>query len=302
VSQQGKVKSDAIRRRGERVAASERSHKLSSAFAMRRALSARASAGSARLPRTVTDAHSLQSASAGAHATLGTSEQKHLQKSLRLHDGDPVEVTDCDGRIAHGILRQAGSGGRKATASVELAENPRIAPSPPMRIVVAAAIGTLGNRSDFLIEKLTELGAHALVPISTERNPRSHAHSHSRSDRWHRVAQAASKQCLRSRALKVSETHDLNELLTGSRSELFTESTAAFFGDADGYPMRHCISDSLLGHQVVLFTGPEGGFTYEEQRVLREYHCAGVALSEQRLRVETAAVAIVSGSLALCGI
>ena len=78
---------------------------------------------------------------------------------------------------------------------------PRPACASSCMMQVAVACGTLkGGRADWLVEKVAELGAKALIPLLTERSPEV---ADGRASRLDRVAQAAAKQCLRTHALQV---------------------------------------------------------------------------------------------------
>lgn len=100
------------------------------------------------------------------------------------------------------------------------------APPTPQLHVVAALTGLHGSRSDWLIEKCTELGADAITPLLTQHAPALHRaesppdvygklvhRQGSRWARWQRVAEAAVKQSLRLHRLEVSEPWTVQRLV-----------------------------------------------------------------------------------------
>ena len=122
------------------------------------------------------------------------------------------------------------SGARPGAVCAVTLEQARILPWAGARWTVAAACGSLkGGRADWLVEKASELGAFALLPLLCERSPavgRGDAGDTAtgagagaddgstgaggqgrsgggRGGRWERLAVAASKQCLRPHALRI---------------------------------------------------------------------------------------------------
>lgn len=234
----------------------------------------------------------------GSHLQLSTQDTKHLLKVLRMRQGDTVEVTDGEGHIANAALHITPRG---KGASVELLGQPVVAPEAAMKVSVAAAIGSLGNRSDWAIEKLCELGCAELVPLITQYS-RDHTGNQamSRTERWRRLSVSASKQCLRTRALHIHEPEGLPSFLASHTA--FKQSEFACFGDANGAALRDSLPvDSGISH-ICLVVGPESGLSDDEQHILRTNGCPGVFISEQRLRAETAVISLLAGSLALCGV
>jgi len=199
--------------------------------------------------------------------------------------------------------------------------------------VVVACGGLKGGRADWLVEKCAELGAASLVPLLTERSPtvggaerdKSNKEKHGRGKgkgtsarrgnkqaaaddddavktgreaRWARVAAAASKQCLRAHALDVASPISFETLVTRVR-----DAPVTYLAAAGAPPLREVLAASVsVGARSeadgpsggLLVVGPEGDFTDEEVAALVEAGARPVGLGPLRLRVETAAVAIVS--------
>lgn len=109
---------------------------------------------------------------------------------------------------------------------------PQLVPETGPQWVLAAACLTLkGGRTDWLIEKATELGAHSVLPLITERSQtgttrskfksmsaKASSSSSSSSEEFHpsrleRLAVAASKQSLRAHALQLQPAVALQDLV-----------------------------------------------------------------------------------------
>ncbi|GLI69139.1 hypothetical protein VaNZ11_013696 [Volvox africanus] len=164
-------------------------------------------------------------------------EARHAARSLRLQPGDRVELCDGLGNLLEGLV--IGSDKQRVWVAPE---GPVVhSPWQGSRWVVAVACTTLkGGRAEWLVEKLTELGAYMMVPVITERSQaggkakfRTRGSSKSRvgigagvaadsdggSDddyqpgRLERVAIAATKQSLRSHALHLAPPTTLADVL-----------------------------------------------------------------------------------------
>jgi len=220
-------------------------------------------------------------------------------------------------------------GARDAAAAAVALDAVATAPfgGPEWHLVVACG-GLKGGRADWLVEKSAELGAASLVPLKTERSPTvgpdrgdrkgnkgkggrgrrdagnaaddgdddDDASLSGREGRWSRVASAASKQCLRAHALRIEPPLAFDHLLERVRS-----ADVALLAAAGAPPLRRVMEENAerFGKEKrnaggLLLVGPEGDFTDEELARLAEAGAVAVGLGPLRLRVETAAVAIMA--------
>ena len=92
--------------------------------------------------------------------SLREGEGHHL-RVRRVEPGETVELRDGEGLIGSGTLRRMGK-----TWKVEAGATERVAPPPPLVLAVGA-----GDRERFawLVEKASELGVTAVVPLECER-------------------------------------------------------------------------------------------------------------------------------------
>lgn len=202
-----------------------------------------------------------------AHLLLGSIETPeldgrdlhHLTRVLRLRDGAAVTVSD--GRGSWRSCRLVG-GALVSDGPVQSEPEPR-----PVRI--AAAIPK-GDRLEWMVQKLTEVGATEICLLDCERSVTrwSAERALGHLDRLERIVREAAMQARRVHL----------PLLDGPRR--FAE-VAGRPGAALAEPGGDAVHDAEW-----LLIGPEGGFSPGELAVspLR------VALGEQILRVETAAV------------
>jgi len=207
-------------------------------------------------------------------ADLGTPElderdRHHLERVLRLRAGD--ELTVSDGRGSWRVCRF----GPALDTLGAIGMDPIAEPA----ITVGFAV-LKGDRNEWIVQKLTELGVDRIVPLMTDRCVvRWDAAKAARNrDRLELVAREAAMQSRRTWLPTVEALADFGEVVTRGGAAL---------ADRDGEPPS-------LARPIAL-VGPEGGWS-ETERAADAPH---VTLGPTVLRAETAA--IVAGT-ALCGL
>src|SRR5205823_11771974 len=128
-------------------------------------------------------------------------EAHHLATVCRLRPGDAVCLFNGDGRQYPAAVVEVGK--RAVTLQVQGSTEPRR--ERGFRLEVAAPLPK-GDRAQFLLEKLTELGVTAFVPLRTRR---SVVHpGEAKYDKLRRYVIEASKQCGRNVLLEVGPLTD----------------------------------------------------------------------------------------------
>jgi 16S rRNA (uracil1498-N3)-methyltransferase len=115
---------------------------------------------------------------------------------------------------------------------------------------------------DFIVEKVSEVGASRLVPTLSKRSFQDIPTINKRMERWKRVALSAFKQCKRPKPLEIAPPTKLEELKVDADLNLLL----------DNFGGEKSLKDiNLNGVKTVsLVVGPEGGFTRQESELLRE--------------------------------
>jgi 16S rRNA (uracil1498-N3)-methyltransferase len=213
---------------------------------------------------------------------LPPAEAHHLRDVLRLAEGDALELFDSAGNTAAGILKHVNPA--NVVVRVET-----IQPAAAAAGVIIAAAIPKGDRADWMVEKLSELGVSQFIPLVAGRSVTVPA-GKNKIERWERIAIEAAKQSRRVGTMSIGPVTALSDLLKAPTSGWYL-STAA-----DVIPARDAIQQ--LGQNPMLLTGPEGGWTDAEIQQMKEAGFTGVGLTTSILRVETAAV--ISAALVLC--
>ena len=279
-----------------------------------------------RLQRFYVDRAAFNSAT----FSLSKEDSRHALKSLRLKIDDRIECCDGQGRIKVARLREVDARKTEATFEMESEDGEVFFQPFPGRMkwdVVVACAGIKGGRSDWLVEKLTELNGRTLVPLLTSRSGKigsasassggKSSNSKRRKDeeeeeetgkelRWQRVALAASKQSLRAHVFEIEKPVSFSDLVS---SKYFSDATCRFVAAAGGADfaeklrgVRESISsngsDSSSSENKeeqygLIIIGPEGDFDDDELKALMDT-CETISLGDLRLRTETAAIASLS--------
>jgi 16S rRNA (uracil1498-N3)-methyltransferase len=221
---------------------------------------------------------------APGRVTVQGPESHHLATVCRLRPGDRVCLFNGDGRQYPAAVVEVAR--RRVTLQVDGVEAPAV--ELGFRLEVAAPLPK-GDRAQFLLEKLTELGATAFVPLRTQR---SVVHpSETRLDKLQRYVIEASKQCGRNKLLRVEpltdwETYCRRADLPALRILAHPGGSVAFWPS---------------GQDVALAVGPEGGFTEDEVARAASAGWQVVGLGPRILRVETAALVLAAWSVSRSG-
>ncbi len=206
---------------------------------------------------------------------------RHIAQVLRMSAGDTFRLTDGKGTEAQVSITKA----EKKKLWVEVRkvkhhEKPRCS----LHLCVAFTKNT--GRNEWLLEKATELGVASIVPVLASRTERQHY----RRDRWTNILVAA---LLQSQQFHLPLLHEATAF----------ENILQRFNDLPQKLIGHCIDDLprnplsrvMAPHQeTVVLIGPEGDFTQQEVALAASKEFIGFSLVGQRLRTETAAMAVCS--------
>ena len=212
---------------------------------------------------------------------LDAAQLRHARQVLRLKDGDEVELFDNAGRTAAARVEVNAEGRFEVRAS----EVRQVNSGASVTWRVAAAVPK-GERADWMVEKLSELGCAAYTPLIAERSVVQPKGS-GKHDRWVRLATESAKQCRRAGVMRIGAPMSLDQALAE------TPQGAGWFLDTGptAVPIRRLLTAPLAMKHLSLFIGPEGGWTIGEVDRMLEARLVGVGLTRTTLRIETAALA-----------
>jgi 16S rRNA (uracil1498-N3)-methyltransferase len=238
--------------------------------------------------RRVARVYVTEPLAAGAVLDLAPGQAHHLRTVLRLEAGTAVAAFNAaDGEW---LCRLTATGRTRVALAVERRTRP--AEAEPDLWLLFAPIKR--PRLDWLIEKATELGAAALLPVWTQRTQTERLNL----ERLRAHAVAAAEQ---SERLSVPELHKpqvLDRLLAlwpAERRLLVCDETGG------GEPIGAATARLGAG-PTALLTGPEGGFADTELDALGKLSfVTRVGLGPRVLRADTAALAALAVLQAIAG-
>jgi 16S rRNA (uracil1498-N3)-methyltransferase len=227
----------------------------------------------------------------GDKLTLDEREAHYLSHVLRLKRGDELVAFNGRGserRASIGTLQRRG-------AELELRASVDALPASPLELTLIQALPK-SDAMDLIVEKATELGASAIVPVYTEFSvvKLDTERAERRVEHWRKKAQSACEQCGRHAPPTIAVPAELASCLDalsegGARLALDPDSTARLPRPAAG-PRR-----------IAVAVGPEGGFGTSDWRRLDGALFERIGLGPRVLRAETAALAVCAVAQSLWG-
>lgn len=212
----------------------------------------------------------------------------HLRDSLRVTTGEILWFDDGAGTRYHTEITNISP---RAVVGHILDTIHRL-PNHTPRLILGQAL-LKGDKMDWVIQKGTELGMHALMPIESHHSVvrlKSDRRDHQLT-RWHRIALEAAQQSEQWCTPTITTPQPLASLLTHHAPQ----STVLMLTERQGssslqtVPLPQQTTENLL-----LLIGPEGGWSHDELTTAQQTGAIPVTLGPSILRAETAAIAALS--------
>lgn len=238
---------------------------------------------------------------AGLAFTLPEGPARHVQV-LRLQPGEAVTLFDGQGGEWSAQVTRMG----KRDVDVLVGSHDPVEREAAVAVTLVAGMPA-NDRFDWLVEKATELGVHTIEPVVCARSVLrlSGERAERKREHWQHVAIAAAEQCGRTRVPRIAAVRALERvpgeplsdaagntlslLLSTGGAEPLHRRLAAWYTGSGSDPIGG--SAVSTGRSVRLHSGPEGGFTAEEETALRAAGALPTSLGRRILRAETAPLA-----------
>ncbi len=241
------------------------------------------------------------SLSSGAELELPPEVAHQARDVLRLGEGDTLRLLDgVGGEYPAEIV-----GADRKRVAVRLGERVAGRADPAVRVVLCAGM-LKAAKFEWVLQKGTELGVAAFVPLFTERAVgAADEASEAKRRRWGRIVAEALEQCGGTWLPEVSKPRPLMHAITarpqnGIALLPWEEASTAPLGEV----LRQRIA-ALGGPDAVsevrLFIGPEGGFSPREVGIAQRNGALAVTLGPRILRAETASLAAATLTLDALG-
>lgn len=201
----------------------------------------------------------------------------HVGRVLRARPGTPLTLFDGRGHTVRCRVVQA----RKSAVEVERVGAIESVPRQPGTLIARLSL-LKGERMDWALQKLTELGVDRIEIVCAERSVArwSADRAEGRRKRWQDIARSAAAQ---------SERPWLPAIVTPEQSPATEAVTDFLLVSRDGGPSLAQAGVSA-GDAVRFSVGPEGGFTEDERAAQLAAGARSCSLGPGILRAETAAL------------
>lgn len=225
-----------------------------------------------------------QTSLANTRVEIGGEDHHHLTRSLRARIGDAVVVCDGKGTEADGVITAID----KRVALVETGAARMVAQSSIGYRMHAVVALIKGERMDYAVQKLVELGVTSIQPMVSARTVVTVGgeRAQKKTQRLDSIARSAAQQChtawLPAVAAPLTFADALATAPNATRLLFDVAPTAASFESA--LPPKGC-------EDVAFLIGPEGGLTTAEVEQAKAGGWKAVSLGPLVLRAETAALA-----------
>lgn len=216
----------------------------------------------------------------GDQFVLDGPEGRHAATVRRLRPGERADVTDGVGLLVECVV--AGVGRDSLTLDV-VARRRHERPRP--RLVVVQALPK-GDRGEWAVEMMTEVGVDEIVPWAASRSvtrwrPERRARALAR---WRSTAREAAKQSRRPWFPVICEPADTAEVA----ARVAAADRAAVLHETAGTPLGAL--ELPVAGEIVMVVGPEGGISEDELAVLATAGGCPARLGPTVLRTSTAGV------------
>ena len=214
-------------------------------------------------------------------AQLGTisfpeEESKHIVKVLRMKEGDRFCVTNGNGSLFDAELIDA----HPKRAAADLSNQRSGYDIKDFKVTIAIAPTKLNERTEWFLEKATEIGIDEVKLFSSYHSERRVANV----ERFKKIVVAAMKQSVKSKMPVVEEMVSFDKLVKQSYDG------QKFIAWIDDDVKEQLCDLYKKGENAIVLIGPEGDFSKEEVELAKQNGFVPVSLGEARLRTETAAV------------
>ncbi|HLP87703.1 MAG TPA: 16S rRNA (uracil(1498)-N(3))-methyltransferase [Nostocaceae cyanobacterium] len=224
------------------------------------------------LQRVTIDVRQVQ----GEKIVLRDEQGHYLRRVLRLESGDRFIAMDGVGKWW--LAQLTGD-------EAQILEPLEVRTELPVSVTLIIALPK-GNGFDDVVRSCTELGVSCITPVLSERtllNP-----SPQKLERWRRIATEAAEQSERAFVPTVLEPVSFNMAISEAGAN------HRFLCEARGEIPHFSQKVNSLSGEIIIATGPEGGWTPTEIETARNHGFQPVSLGKRILRAVTAPIVALS--------
>nr|WP_320021790.1 16S rRNA (uracil(1498)-N(3))-methyltransferase [uncultured Draconibacterium sp.] len=212
----------------------------------------------------------------GAEVILNETESKHAIRVLRLKEGDEIELVDGKGGFYKARIKNA----NPKKCQLSIIESQTDFGKKDFHLHIAIAPTKNIDRTEWFLEKCTEIGIDEVTPLLSEHSERKVI----KPERLEKILVSAMKQSVKAYLPKLNGLTKLSDLLSQATE---TKKFIAHCNEGEKPHLKNVVNP---GDKVLILIGPEGDFSPEEVTLALEYGFEAISLGNARLRTETAGV------------
>ncbi|MBL4593801.1 MAG: 16S rRNA (uracil(1498)-N(3))-methyltransferase [Flavobacteriales bacterium] len=207
--------------------------------------------------------------------TLNESESKHAIRVLRLKENDTIVLVDGKGMFFDATIINTNP--KKCEVVISNTREENIS-KPKLHIAIAPTKNN--DRTEWFIEKCTEIGINEITPILCKHSERKKI----KQERYSKTAISAMKQSLKATLPLINDLTNFNTLVNTSFDG------KKYIAHCYNEKQKHFKAIHQLGENSLVLIGPEGDFSQEEIKLALEKGFKPITFGESRLRTETAGI------------
>ena len=222
--------------------------------------------------------------SEGSTLTVTDTRHHHLSRVLRLKVGDAIVVFNGEG----GEFPASVTSLSKTATTLHLMEHNPVCRETKLRVTLYISV-LKRDAMNAALQRATELGAAAIVPMFTQHLSEKRAQAERREASWRAIIEHACEQSGRTRVPLLAQAKPFSEAITAPEATAFDCKLIANISDQ---PKPSLSSRPIK--TLALAIGPEGGFSQDEIALATQHGFIQYAIGSRVLRAETAPAALLA--------
>ena len=228
----------------------------------------------------------------GGMAYMRGRDAEHVHV-LRMRPGEDMIICDGQGTDYKCRLVKAD----KQQVEAEVVEVVRCPAEPSVKVSILCGL-TKGDKTDYIIQKCVEAGAHEILFFTSDRCVAKIGKLENKLERWQRIAEEAAKQSGRG---IIPQVRWLGELAEAFDLAVKKDLALFMYETGEREALDQVLRDNAGVSTAAIITGPEGGFAPFEAELAKIVGLHICSMGERILRCETAPVVALTAAMYATG-
>ena len=219
----------------------------------------------------------------------------HIKNVLRLSINDKIKICDKDEHVNYNC-RISNIDNEYVITQIIDEEKSNVETKTQIHVFQGLP---KGDKMEFIIEKLTEIGVKELTPVAMKRSvvKLQEKDNQKKMVRWNKIAEVAAKQSGRDEILKINDVINYKNIFNYLKDY---DIVLLAYEKEEKLTLKKALSklDKTKENKVAVLIGPEGGFDDIEIEQAKQNSLVNIiTLGKRILRTETAPLVISSNIL-----